>query len=107
MPEYVLKVDTMAIQNTLRTLADLIADLDPHWTKVREELMGQGFVGVAYRNPMKEQHLKVLDAYLKEVAQEVGVMLQHNPGNEKLTQAMEWLRDGYADFNAAIRKEVA
>jgi len=107
MPEVVLKVDSLAIQQTFTTLGDMLADLGPSWGKVRDEVAGNGFVGIAVRSPAsREEHLQTLDRFLKSLAQECQQGLQRAPGNEALQQALMWIQQAYADLCASVTKEM-
>jgi hypothetical protein len=107
MPEVSLKVDSLTILQTFTTLGDMLADLGPSWGKVRDEVNGSGFVGIAVRNPAaREEHLQTLDRFLKALAQECTVGLQRQPGNEQLQQALLWIQQAYADFCASVTREL-
>ena len=107
MPEVVLKVDSLAIQQTFTSLGDMLADLGPSWGKVRDEVSGNGFIGIAVRNPAaREEHLKTLDGFLKSLAQECQQGLTRSPGNEALQQALMWIQQAYQDLCAAVTKEL-
>ena len=104
-----LAVDSIKIQETFHTLADLIADLGPGFDRVRNEIMGQGFVAVAVRNPVKEEHLKLLDAYLKSMANDVATaMRQPMSGADQVKhqKALKWIQLAYTDFCEAVRREM-
>lgn len=101
-----LKVDSLAIQQTLVTLGDMLADLGPSWGRVRDEVAGNGFVGIAARNPVNTEHLKTLDSFLKALAQECQQTLARNPNNPEVQQALKWIQDAYTDLCAAVTREM-
>lgn len=112
MAQYTLNVDSLAIQQTMTTLGDLLADLGPSWGKVRDEVAGNGFVGIAVRNPAaREEHLKVLDTFLKQLAQECTGMLNNRATppalREQAAQALKWIQEAYVDISAAVTRVLA
>ena len=110
----VVKVDSLAIQQTMAKLADMLADLgtkttkaDSTWGKVREEINTPGmFINLAIRNPVSMAHLKEIDRYLKALAEEVQVVLSQPPNKdtELYQQALEWISDAYEDIKDAIKR---
>lgn len=106
MSDIQLKVDSIAIQQTFTTLGDMLADIGPGWGKVRDEVAGSGFIGVAVRNPVREEHLQTLDRFLKSLAQECQQGLARNPGSKQYQQALKWVQDAYGDLCAAVQREM-
>jgi len=112
MANYVLNVDSLEIQQTMTRLGDMLADLGPSWGKVRDEVSGNGFVGIAVRNPAaREEHLKVLDGFLKNIAQECQGMIQNKslqPAlREQAMQALKMIQEAYIDVSAAVTRVLA
>ena len=107
MAEIELKVDSFAIQQTFLALGDMLADLGPGWGKVRDEVDGNGFVGIAVRNPAaREEHLQTLDKFLKSLAQECQQGLARSPGNKQYQQALTLIQQAYGDLCAAVTREM-
>lgn len=104
-----LAVDSLRIQETFQTLGDMIADLGPGWDRIRNEIHGGGFISVAVRNPVQEEHLKMLDAWLKSLANDIANTLRQPLSateHDKYQKALKWVQLAYADFCASVRREM-